>query len=548
MGRLPTGLLFSLVIAGLCLAVLWGAAQFNRDGHMLELLVHGSAALCLVWSVVGFVISWRASKFAQTQTGRDLRAVLEIASIVTGLMVVILMTFAAVTEVIFRTHMLVEDPGLQVRIWPTGLLDLACVAGATILAWAFRREPQLVTVCFWILLLAGLWLTLGVPAEVPVHTGSGWSYHEMTSWAVPFLVWNSLLIVAFSAGDSLRYRVRMARAWPDRLDDLIRRRRPWPGFQYSVGIIAVVQLLIACIHITSPWTGPAAVLTAIALLTMVDRRWDESLADVALGLLTVGVISLPVAWLPMPHWPSTDFYLEVFNRLIFGLAIMTMCWHWLSGVWDQQLDQGRAWTTTGRLIRIAQRIGYLCGATGVLVALQLAAWPRLLNDVRGLDNSRWRWVCGLSAIGLLTAALIGAARRTRKPTLAYLALFAVLAGVIFSLVRLGDSRIVQLWSWYWPLLMPPIAGICLVLAIAAMRSPAWSTFARPLITVGLLVLPVLGSLCTQWADRGGMPHWTLAAVLGMLALLYAATAWWLRKRIFLLTAGVCMTLALWLQF
>ncbi len=109
---------------------------------------------------------------------------------------------------------------------------------------------------------------------------------------------------------------------------------------------------------------------------------------------------------------------------------------WLAGVWEQQLDdQGRAWTTTGRLIPLAKRGSFAAGAFGVLFALQMGVWPAL-DQVEGFDDSAARVVWGSAGMVLLMAALSWAYVKCRGPAFRTLLMLNSVALVFFGFVRI----------------------------------------------------------------------------------------------------------------
>lgn len=94
---------------------------------------------------------------------------------------------------------------------------------------------------------------------------------------------------------------------------------------------------------TSAWSPIGLALAGLAIL-----GWGHFFGSAGIGfagLLAVGaaVAAIPTAWFgaatvgPLVGW------------------VLAACWMlWLAKFWDQQLDEGRAWTTTGALIPIAR--------------------------------------------------------------------------------------------------------------------------------------------------------------------------------------------------
>lgn len=547
MTRFPVAMTSAMAVAAVSLGLMvtcWNLGW--PDPIRLVSAVHCSAVLCLTWSAAGLLLQARGRNEVPRLLVQDLQAVLQMASIVTGLFAVVVIVYAATTEVLVRTPYLsdYQSPWL-VHIWPTGFLTLAFLAGAVILAWARTRESQLVTVCFWILILAGLWLSLQVDPVRYVSTERGWSYLETTHWAVPFIAFSAVVMVAFAFGEGYRDHDRRVRAWPNALTKLTSRCPPWPGFHYSFGIVSVVLMLGACIHILSPWAAISAFAAGGAALALTGRRWDENLADVGLGLITVGIVSLCLTWVPAPLRPSGAYFATVFQVAVVGLAMSTLFWHWLAKVWDQQLDHGQAWTTAGRLIPSARRVGFLAGATGVLVSVELAFWPRL-PAVTGLDHpTTWDWVFGLGAQVLLALGLVAAARMTPKATLGWLLLLNLVAMGAFILVRAGDSPLARTWALYWPLIVPLLGVVFLLLSWSATRADRWRFMVEPLLLGGLIIAPTVGVAGVFLVDRLALAPWLPAAVFAALAGTYILAVVVSRLKGCLLPALLCAALSLW---
>lgn len=553
----PIGLTASMFVAVVTIGVQVAAWNLGWPGEPgFPLIVHVAAGTCLFWAVVSLLLhsltTARADHKRQpapntsltTDASHEIQAVLNMVMIVTGLIVVILMVYTAMTEALWRTPYLISyDTPWRVNIWRFGFLDLGFVIAAVIITWGHTREPQLIPVCFWLLILVGLWLALRTPGIRPVYVDGNRYYTEPTGWAVPFLVTSTLTMAAFVIAEGIRHFVRRQRAWPDHLHDLVNRPPVWPGFDYSIGVVSVALLLLGCIHILSLWTTFSMFVGGAALLTVVARRWDESLADLALGLLTVGIVSLPLALLGEPNHATAAYFAEVFNRTVLGLAIATFFWHWLALFWEQQLDHGEAWTTAGQLIRNVKRIGFLCGATGVLVGFHLAFWPRF-PEVRDLDASAWRWGFGLTAYALLTLSLIVATRRTSKTTLGFLTLLALTAGVSFSLMRLGGAPAAEWWYQHWPITMPGLAIAAILLALAINGQSAWQPYIVPLQTLGTLAAPAAAVLGISMAAPLTQPAWLGWATWLGLSLVYAVIAMVYRSAMFLVLVAITVGAAL----
>jgi hypothetical protein len=296
--------------------------------------------------------------------------------------------------------------------------------------------------------------------------------------------------------------------------------------------------------IVSPLTPVAAFLAGISILVLAARRWNENYADAGLGLITLGVLSLFMIGAPDIRGNKAEYFAAVFSRALIGLAFMTGFWHWLTGVWHQQLDGGQTWTTAGRLIHPCRRLGFLLGAIGVLVSCQLAFWPKLPN-VHITDNTLGRWIWGMLANLLLIATLIGATRRTGKSTLAWLTLTAVASTVTFIVIRSAGTFIYSGFLEYWPLLLATVSGLMAVLADKAGRSVVWHPFREPLYAMAVLVLPLIAIFGATVLASRAIPPWVAPATFGVLAGCYSLTASWPGPRRFYILTFVCAGAAVW---
>jgi len=545
MARIPAGLTFSMFAAAASVGVitiLWNLRWPVEPG--LTLLTHASAALCLGWGLTGRLVNRYRGDWSRRRIGRDFMAVLQIAMMSLGLLAVIILVYVAVVEGLLRTVYFQYRPVWRVNIWSSGLLDLGMVAGAAWLGWKRSRDPRLVTAGFWILVVAGLWVSLQVPMVEQV--GSGGQYHHAvaTKWSAGFMVISSVVVAAFTLAAGVVERRRRARAWPDTLWLLTAPPVHWPGFRYSAGVVAVGVLILGCAHIASGWTIPSAFLAGGAMLALAARQWEENLADAGLALITLGVVSLVMNLGPRtPGWRTSD-YVEAFNRALVALAIMTWLWHWLAGVWKQQLDAGRPWTPAGRLIRTSQRVGFLVGATAVLVSIHMSFWPKL-PFVDDPDTGTSRWIWGLGADGLLIGVLASAARRTGKPTVAWLVLFAAASAAGFALVRSPGSAIGQWCVLHWPIATSLVALGALAAAVAVPRAAGWRPFWEPLYLTGVLIAPMAAIMGVVMSEQFMMPPWVGAGTFGCLAGVYLLAAAVPGPRTFLAAAGICGAMGVW---
>ena len=545
MERIPVGLSCSMFVAAVSLGtmvILWNTERLAPAGPAN--LVHSAAILCLGWATLAWLPQRRWPRLAGSPLGHDLLAALDIGAMIMGEVVFILMLYVAVTEGFCRTVEFRYGQTLRTDIWLSGFADLSAVAAAVLLGYQRTRNRRLVTALFWLLTFACLWGAFRIPAVSEVRTASGHAQAVATDWTSPFILGSAAVLAAFTiAGGVVEHRRRVA-AWPARLAELRTRLEPWPGFLYSAGLVAVVILILGCVHVVKPWTSLAAFLAGGSLLVLVARRWNANLADAGLALITLGVVSLAMFSLPPRRGESGPYYAAVFSRVVVALAIMVWFWHWLAGVWDQQLNNGRPWTTAGRLIGLARRVGFILGALAVLVSLHLSFWPMRPNVIDP-DASLDRWLWGLGANGLLILVLGGAACRTGKATLAWLSLFAAAPLVAFVLVRSPTCPVSEWTLLHWPIPMVGVAGIALLGAHGAARSKHGRAFVEPLHLMGVLVAPMAAILGIAGANPLTMSPWIPAATYGALVAVYLLAAVLTGPRTFAAVAVMCAAVALY---
>ncbi len=171
-----------------------------------------------------------------------------------------------------------------------------------------------------------------------------------------------------------------------------------------------------------------------ALFVLVWRRWHRVRAELAMGLITLGACLLATAFVPNDTQDLQERYPMLFNAMLVALAVMAWLWGWLSGVWRQQLDDGKAWTTTGHMVGPAADFAFQAAGVGLIVALLMAAWPRM--DAIGTgDDSMGRMLFGIGGHLLLILALLAGGRRTGRTRYGRAVVVTVLSLLLFIGVR-----------------------------------------------------------------------------------------------------------------
>jgi len=142
---------------------------------------------------------------------------------------------------------------------------------------------------------------------------------------------------------------------------------------------------------------------------------------------------------PDQNRPLVEQYPIVFNAMMIGLALAAALWTWLTDVWQQQLDHGMAWTTTGRLIPFAGRHAFLAAALAWVSGVVMMIWPRL-STVATADESFARVTAGVGGNLLLLLVTLWSSRRLNRPAFRILTTMVVLSTAGFLLVRMLPYR------------------------------------------------------------------------------------------------------------
>jgi len=319
------------------------------------------------------------------------------------------------------------------------LADWIVVLAATVAGLAGPAGRRLVTPLFWLLTIGIVRMAWEIwPAQLDLREAQVWCRLACLAGSgvsVPLILALTSTSAGFTVAQGLIRQHRRKTAWPDRLWQLTEPHPEWPGFRASAGAAGLAVLLLGCLRMDSPLTVGCAALAAGCLLRLAHRRWNEYLAELGMALATLAVCAAVVLAAPLgEHGPAR--FPKMLNALLAGLACMTFIWHWLAVVWDQQLLDGQAWTTAGRMIPAAKRVGLAVGALGVLVAVELALWP-LSPASAGRSQTASGWLAGLAGNAALLAALAWSARKTAGAVRRGLLGLAGLAVGLFVAVRCG---------------------------------------------------------------------------------------------------------------
>ncbi len=189
-----------------------------------------------------------------------------------------------------------------------------------------------------------------------------------------------------------RYRRRVWHSEPERLLD---EPRPLTALW---SILAFVSTAMGVLVLFAPPTSLGPVTVGLAALTASiagHQRGSQPAGELGLALAGAAVVVAARSWL-------SDFG---YNALL-GITLASGWMLWLARFWDQQLHDGRAWTTAGRLIPAARRLGQAgaLGCVAVAVGSYGAEAPSL-----------WGTLLTIAALSGLAALLLRGAMTDDDP-------------------------------------------------------------------------------------------------------------------------------------
>jgi len=432
--RLPSGLAWALFAWSISIAVGWMLAVLPPEGEIPEGICHAAAVLAAWWMFAAVLARRWPHRW-----GADARSAFLMTSIAAGVAAVVMLIYAAGLVTIWRfRQVFVSVPiYLPSTAWG-GLVDLGFVGLALAASRRVGRWPGLPTAAMWWAVFAGTWWGLMLPPW-PEQTVSAWpGWLSWTVWIQTAWAWPLVVAVLWWVWGDWRAQER---AWPGQMDQLTRISPPWPGLESSALIIGLVLVPTALWH--AFWTGSRAHLVClvtaldaaavgVALSVLAGRRWTRAAGELALAVWSVAVAALfavPAA-LVAANRPAIERLPLSQTGILLGLAFTAWLWHWLAGVWRQQINGTKAWTTTGRMVPLAERMGFMTASIAWLVGAKLAFWPALPYGT--IDGSYGRLASASLAYGALVGACLYASWRTGKLTLLWLAgLSAGIWGVFF---------------------------------------------------------------------------------------------------------------------
>jgi hypothetical protein len=352
--------------------------------------------------------------------------------------------------------------GLCVEIWqggPVGPPATAplphlgfCIFGLLLvtagLMLRLTGDTMWLTAIFTLGLLAGTWHALQVapfPDDLFPTGGRG----PVLQYGL-LAVGGALCALIVAEGVTVRRR-RFSRLWHDPSRLALPQAR-WRGLDQACPAVGWLLIMLICGELAWPveatWLGGgyrlAAVLVACvalassaAMFALVTRQWRIASADVAAGLLTLAFCAIALCFVSSREGELSVLFPMRLNAMLVGSAVLSGCWNWLAGVWEQQLDGGQAWTTTGRLRGLAPRYALVAGLIGLFSAAMMGLWPRL-PGMSDRDASFGRIAWGIAGHLLLILALMVGARRFRRIVFSFVAGGCALSLVLFVVMRVAD--------------------------------------------------------------------------------------------------------------
>ncbi|RJP36387.1 MAG: hypothetical protein C4547_07505 [Phycisphaerales bacterium] len=443
----PSGLTWAVIAASLSTLVAAAAVQFHRrHGGALEAAAWICAGLSVVWTALSCLLDMASRPHGDRGGGwRDARDVAGVASLATGLGGgIVLVTILAMRLIyhliaLFGGGLMPDHAQYGFRtqmLGPVGML-----AAAAALSAAHTGQRLFVTVFFWLAVLAGTWISLSAPGSTTDPSLGRAHPALLFTAAAAALVMALTTFIDGRIHQYGRWRAALApqrRAAPDPVA---------PGLPASLGAVAIAVVMIACYHMLVPafagsagfrWTNAmlatVTLLCGCSLLYVTGRRWSRDLADIGMILVSFSLVSLAVTVAPDSGGPWADRYPAIFNAILIGLAAAAWMWSWLAAVWKQQLDDGRAWTTAGRMIPYAERISFMVACLALLTSALMAVWPRL-PTIATMDNTFGRFTAGLAGDLFLLWVVLGCGRRVRRTTFQALAGLSLISLLAFVVIR-----------------------------------------------------------------------------------------------------------------
>jgi len=428
-------------------------ALLRSEGDAVAVSGHVAAGLGLLWSMAAWLLRRRHGERGRLTATHPSVRVAQFLSLAACLYAVLINVYFMIAQwglalvhtwsytVLVPTRWILPDSVVP--------LDFIMVAAACVVITHASGSAYLIVPLFWALFLAVVRQCLLIPPVAPAFSAeSPNSAGSPSLWVLILLLSTAVMLGALVIVQSLSWKNSRRMAWRSDVAFLLRPPRIWPGLQQTTALLGMFVLLMGCLLLMVPalagsfvgvWPGllcAAAVLIAsVAVFAVANRRWTPQLGEIAIGLLTMSICFAVLMFMPRRPAVLTERFPLIFNALVFGCALSACFWIWLGGVWQQQLDdQGRPWTTAGRLVPLTRRGSFIAAAFGVLFALQMGLWP-IMDQVASYDNSIGRILWGCGALAALMASAAWGYVKTALPAFRTLVTVSGVAFVLFGFVR-----------------------------------------------------------------------------------------------------------------
>jgi hypothetical protein len=213
-------------------------------------------------------------------------------------------------------------------------------------------------------------------------------------------------------------------------------------------VLGLVILFLVCYHLAVPipleFGGfratagiamAAAWIAAAAAVHYTRERWSESVADVGMGLASLGLCGLCVLFVPERPDTLAERYPIVFNALMLGWALSTATWTWFGCKHRYGGPAVLEPTIVTAGPGLARRFAFLTASLALVVGSVMAVWPRL-PAIAVTDDSLSRVCAGLSVNLFLLWVMLWSGRKMHRLTFHALTVFCVASAACFLLARM----------------------------------------------------------------------------------------------------------------
>jgi len=353
-GRLRVGVGEGLAVAGMSGGVLLLCASGDTERFYSYLSGRAFTLLAAVWYLLGSLPGGSAVQ-------RDRSHVLRLAAVTCG-------ALALPTAL---TGM--RDPEISVAFAAWG--DLIWLIVLAALAWAWRGGRIEATLLALVVLTT---FAFALPLERMVGP------RQQPAVALSA----SIIALVIVIGCVVVRWWRLRRGWRNEPQHPV-SVPPWPAaIGWVAGLAGVVAALLGLRRTNSLVAAASLSIASLACLIAGHVRRSLDLGQLGLGLLGLAIVAAACWWSG-----------GMLCGLLVGIAVAGGYMLWLARFWQQQLRDGVAWTTAGRLIPIARGMSWL--SAWATLAVVSVAW----GGAPSLPTVGTPTCASLAALALLATAL-----------------------------------------------------------------------------------------------------------------------------------------------